>query len=170
MSTNKSDWVVVGRFGRPHGIKGLITAFSYTEPYENLLEYHPWYVETDSGYARLPVKKTSISPKGILVAIEGYDDRDSVAIYKNKAIAVKATQLPELSADAFYWHDLIGMRVVNHDGTLLGTVTEIMPTGSNDVLVVEGENRYLIPYLPDEVIVHINLDEGHIDVDWDVNF
>ena len=41
---NSTDWVVVGRFGRAHGIKGFITVHSFTEPRDNILRYTDWHV------------------------------------------------------------------------------------------------------------------------------
>ncbi len=50
------------------------------------------------------------------------------------------SNLAQLQPGEYYWHELIGMQVVNSTGVSLGKVAEIMPTGSNDVLVVEGKN------------------------------
>ena len=47
---------------------------------------------------------------------------------------------------------------------------EVMPTGSNDVLVVQGEKRHLIPYLPGQFILDINDSQQIITVDWDMDF
>lgn len=53
-------------------------------------------------------------------------------------VAVQAEQLPALSDDEFYWRELYGMSVVTTEGYDLGVVTEILETGSNDVLVVKA--------------------------------
>ena len=45
-----------------------------------------------------------------------------------------------------------------------------MPTGANDVLVVVGEKRHLIPYLPDRTILGVDDVKRIITVDWDVDF
>ena len=59
----------------------------------------------------------------------------------------------------YYWHDLIGCSVVNLEGYTMGTVTEMMETGSNDVLVVKantkdafGKQERLIPFLYEQVV------------------
>ena len=62
------------------------------------------------------------------------------------------------------------MRVVTQEGTALGTVTEMMSTGANDVMVVVGEKRHLIPYLPGTAVIEINDTQRLITVDWDVDF
>lgn len=167
---NAASWLVIGRFGRPHGVKGLITVVSFTEPRENIIDYTDWHVGNHNQWTPIKGLQTSVNNKFILAHIEGYHDRDQVAHLTNLEIAIKREQLKTLSADEYYWHDLVGMRVVNRSNEMLGDVTEMLATGSNDVLVVEGERRHLIPYLPGEVVIDINASQRVITVDWDADF
>ena len=111
-----------------------------------------------------------VTHKHILTQLKGYVEREEVAALTNCDIAVPREQLPTLEDGEHYWHELINMQVVNVQGELLGEVAELMMTGSNDVLVVKGPQRYLIPYLPQEVIVRVDKEQRTITVDWDVNF
>ena len=165
-----ADWVIVGRFGRPHGIKGLITVISFTEPRDNLLHYPHWYAFIHNQWQAIKLLQLEMNNKFILAQVEGYQDRDKCAYLTNIDIAVKREQLPELSHGEYYWHQLIGMQVVNQQGVVYGTVTDIIATGSNDVLVVVGEKRHLIPYLPDQFVVKVDEKQRVITVDWDVDF
>lgn len=167
---NASDWIIVGRFGRPHGIRGLISVHSFTEPRENILDYKPWHVVVNKQLMPLKLAQTKVSNKAILASVQDYPDRETVAQLTNADIAIKREQLPKLKPDEFYWHELIGMNVINKRGAVLGTVAEIMPTGANDVLVVKGEKRYLIPYLPDDVVLDVDTEKALLKVDWDVDF
>ncbi len=164
------DWLVIGRFGRPHGIKGFVTVVSFAEACENILNYTQWHVGINHQWQPLNVLETKINNKFILARIEGYQEREQVARLTNLEIAVNRDQLQALKPDEYYWHQLVDMHVVNQQGEALGVVTEIMPTGSNDVLVVVGERRHLIPFLPDDVILNINLSARLITVDWDADF
>ncbi len=169
MNTN-SEWLVVGRFGRPHGIKGFITVVSFTEPRENILNYTHWHVSINNQWQPLNLVNTTVNNKFILAQVEGYTEREDVARLTNHEIAIKREQLPTLKPDEYYWHELVGMAVVTQEGIELGSVSEIIETGSNDVLVVMGEQRYLIPFLPDDVILQINSSQRLITVDWDPDF
>lgn len=113
---------------------------------------------------------TEINNKFILAEVEGYDSREQVASLTNREIAVNRVQLKKLKPNEFYWHQLIGMTVANTAGVSVGIVDDIMATGSNDVMVVLGERRRLIPYLPGDVV--LNIDDIHrvITVDWDLDF
>ena len=167
---NNNEWLVIGRFGRPHGIKGFITVVSFTEPRENILNYTHWHVGINNQWQPLNVLETKVNNKFILAQVEGYTEREQVARLTNIEIAVKSEQLQELKPDEYYWHQLVGLNVVNQQGEALGVVTEIMATGSNDVLVVVGERRHLIPFLPDDVIINIDSSQRLITVDWDSDF
>lgn len=169
MDTN-NEWVVVGRFGRPHGIKGLITVVSFTEPRDNILRYPVWYAYINYQWQPLKLLRLEMNNKFILAHVDGYLERDEAAHLTNVDIAIKREQLPALEQGEYYWHQLVGMQVVNQNGDMLGTVTEIMPTGSNDVLVVVGEKRHLIPYLPGKCVIEVNDSQRVITVDWDADF
>lgn len=164
------NWIVVGRFGRVHGIKGLITIHSYTEPRENILQYAQWHAQINNEWQLLNLFNIEVTDKHILAQVKGYDQREQVAALTNIAIGVHREQLPELATGDYYWHELIGMNVINQQGECLGSVVEILPTGSNDVLIVQGEKRHLIPYLPDHSIIEINSSLGQITVIWDADF
>ena len=171
MSKGSTDWIVIGRFGRPHGLKGFISVIPFTDPPENLLQYNNWHIsQDDAPWQPIVHTDTRMHSRHILTQVKGYPTRESLEALTNANIAVPAQQLPELPAGEFYWHELVGMSVVTVTGRPLGNVTDLMPTGSNDVLIVEGEKRMLIPYLLDDVIINIDPDQRCIEVDWDPEF
>ena len=167
---NSIDWVMVGRFGRPHGLKGYISVYSSTEPSGNILSYPDWYVFINGHWTLLKRLSVEEHTRFIVALIDGYSKREQVAQLTNLDIAIQSSQLPELESGEFYWRQLIGMTVMNTKGLLLGSVTEIIATGSNDVLVVTGESRYLIPYRYGVVVLDISEDKRHITVDWDSEY
>ena len=165
-----SDWVILGRFGRPHGVKGMITVISFAEPRDNLLLYKTWYRCIGNSWEPLSLLQVEAGHKHILARVEGYQEREQVASLTNVEIAVRRDELPVLAPGEFYWHQLLGMKVTDQQGVPYGLVTEIMPTGANDVLVVTGEKRYLIPYLPGVYVLKVDDNQRVITVDWDRDF
>lgn len=161
------DWVCIGKFGRVHGVNGHIKIYSFTDPMDNFILYEPKYACIENQWQKINFEDVIVKNKFILAKVKNYNSREEIAKLVNVDIAIKDEQLPKLTNE-YYWHQLIGLKVVNQENTLLGTVSEIMPTGSNDVLVVTGSNkRHLIPYRP-EVIIKI--DNNEIVVDWDSEF
>ncbi|CAM2751166.1 16S rRNA-processing protein RimM [Legionella steigerwaltii] len=167
---NQENWIVIARFGRPHGVKGSVTVHSFTEPRDNVLKYANWHAFINNKWEPIKLLRAEVQNKSIIVQIEGYPERESVAYLTNVEIAVQQEQLETLKPGEYYWHQLIGMKVINQQGESFGNVTEIIPTGSNDVLVVEGNKRHLIPYLLGQFILDINTEQQVITVDWDMDF
>lgn len=168
--SKQEDWIVVGRFGRPHGVKGLVTVYSFTEPRDNILSYTDWFAFLNNCWQPVKLLSAQIHNKIIVAQIEGYSERELAAHLTNVEIAVHKDQLAPLAPGEYYWHQLIGMKVINQQGLLFGEVIEVLPTGSNDVLIVQGGKRHLIPYLPGQFITDIDNNTKIIIVNWDMDF
>jgi len=164
------DYVLAGQISGLFGVKGWVKVRSWTEPRENILKYSPWLVKTAGGWTELKVAQGNRQGKAVVARLEGYDDRDLSAKLTGCDIAISQQQLPELAGDEYYWNDLIGLQVINQDGVNFGTVRKLIETGSNDVLIVDGDRERLVPYIKGEVIKAINLEEKEIQVDWDPDF
>lgn len=167
---NLDNWIVVGRFGRPHGVKGFVTVHSFTEPRDNILQYEDWYICLNNQWQAIKLSDVELLNKSIIAKVDGYPEREMVAQLTNVDIGIPQEKLEHLQSGEYYWHQLIGLNVVNLSGEDLGQVAELMATGSNDVLVVTGKKRCLIPYLPERYVLDINLDQQKITVDWDADF
>lgn len=167
---NQENWIVIARFGRPHGIKGFVTVHSFTEPRDNVLKYANWHAFINNKWQPIKLLRAEVQNKAIIAQIEGYPERELVTRLTNIEIAVQQAQLEELKPGEYYWHQLVGMNVINREGELFGKVIEIIPTGANDVLVVEGNKRHLIPYLLGKFILNIDINQQLITVDWDMDF
>jgi 16S rRNA processing protein RimM len=158
--------VVVGRFGRVHGVRGDIHVISFTEPSTNILDYSPWLIEKAGQWQPIAIASTRLHNQDIIAHIKNCDDRELAKRYTNIDIAVPIEALPKLAEQEYYWSELIGLRVIDKDGKDLGEVTEILETGANDVLVVKGETEHLIPYTKD-VVLNIDINANQIKVDWE---
>lgn len=170
MEALDSAWVVVGKFGRPQGIKGFIRVNSFTEPRDNLLDYPNWFIQDGAEWKKIERVEEQATPQYIATKFKKYATREDVAVLTNMLIAIPKADLPKLEPDTFYWHELKGMRVIHESGQPMGVVDSIFATGSNDVLVVMGDKKRLIPYLLDDVIQEINIEAGEITVRWDLDF
>lgn len=165
-----NEWVVVGRFGRTHGIKGKIVVHSFTEPKSNIIKYRDaWHMELRGN--KTPVDILCLHEQGnnLLAQIKGYEQEELAKTLANITISVPSEQLEQLPSGEYYWHDLVGLHVTNKEGLDFGQVTDVMATGSNDVLIVDGNKRHMIPYL-EQSILTIDMDNKQILVDWDYDF
>ena len=171
MGENKSTMLVGGISGA-FGVKGWLKVSSYTDPPENIFKYSPWQLCTanDGRPSRtVQLVQGKLHGKGLVVQLEGIDDRDGAESLKGLEIRVERQRVPEPDSGHYYWADLEGLQVRNSAGVVLGQVDHLLDTGSNDVMVVRGEARHLIPFIVGDTVLSVDLDAGFIQIDWEVN-
>lgn len=165
--TADCEHVIVGRVSGIYGVKGWVKVFSYTEPRENILKYSPWMLKRGGQWQAMALTAGRRQGAGIIAHLEGYEERDQARELIAADIAIRRDQLAAAGPDEYYWVDLIGLRVRTVQGVELGRVDHLLETGANDVLVVQGTEEILIPYVRDDVVTDIDLAAGTITVDWD---
>lgn len=161
--------IVVGRFGKSHGLKGWLRVSSETDPVENILNYQPWQIAHQGQYKTLKVTGSMRQADILLVHIEGYDTPEVAKALAGCLVLTKHAQLPALPTDQFYWVDLEGLSVYTTDNALLGVVDHLMEAGACDVMVIKGDQQHLIPFDKHNVIKQVDLNQRKIIVDWDIN-
>ncbi len=169
--------IILGKIGAVYGVKGWLKIHSFTGETEAILDYFPWSLKLGNKTQSVEITDWRKHNKGLIVKAAGLDDRDDAQALVGSEILVSEAVLPELPEGEFYWRDLIGMSVVTTNGYDLGTVSEMMETGANDILVVKAnpndgfsKKERLIPYLFEQVIISVDAHTKHICVDWDPGF
>src|SRR5690606_36071204 len=82
-----------------------------------------------------------------LLSFEGYNSINDVEKWKGGILKVSEEQLNSLDEDEYYFHEIIGCKVLLPNDEEIGKVTEILTPGANDVWVVKGKGKtYYIPY------------------------
>lgn len=158
--------VILGKVAATHGIKGELRVVTYSGDADTLLSLTSVQLKKPTGGIDVfPVRKVVCRGKKIIVALEGFDDINQVLPLVGRELCATRAQFPELPPGEYYWFDLEGLSVRTTEGVLLGTLVDIMATGSNDVYVVKGEGKeFLIPAVED-IVLQIDLDEGVVIVD-----
>ena len=159
----------MGRITGAFGIRGWVKIQPFTETPESLTAYGEWWVEGDGGWHARKVEEVKVQAQSVVARFAGCTDRDQAALFRGREIAVPREAFPEAQGNEFYWADLIGLRVVNKAGEDLGTVSRLVETGANDVLVVEGDRERLIPFIED-VVLEVDLAARTIRVDWGADY
>lgn len=163
--------VVIGQIHGLHGVQGAVKLLSFCEPRERLGRYQPWtLVLPDGSHRELRHGKLGMAGKALVCTLDGVTDRDQAALLIGAEIRVARDTLPKLPDGEYYWSDLIGLTVRNLDGVELGRITEMLRTGANDVMQVEGDRIRLLPYVPGQWVKAIDLATGVMTVDWDPDF
>jgi 16S rRNA processing protein RimM len=170
MMTESADRVLLGKVLAAFGIQGWVKIHSETRPMNEIGRYKTWQLKLKEGWADFRVKSVRFQGKGLIAKLEGVNDRNHAESLSGAEIAVDPAKLPRLSPGEYYWRDLIGMRVATKEGVSLGEIDHLLETGANDVLVIQGERERLVPFVPDQVVLEVDLEARRMIVDWDPEF
>lgn len=165
-----AERLIVGQINGVFGVQGWLKIFSHTDPRENILSYSPWWINFKGEWQKVSIVDSKVQQGGktLVAKLDKVDDRDMAREYMGCDIAIEESQLNR-SKDSHYWIDIIGCEVFLEDGTLVGTVKDLVETGAHDVLRVTGEHNELIPYVMDRFIVSVDTDNKKIVVNWELD-
>jgi 16S rRNA processing protein RimM len=160
--------LVVGRVGRPHGIRGEVTVQVRTD--EPGLRFAPGSVLATEPAARGPL--TVVSSRWhsgrLLVSFAGSADRSHAESLTGTLLVVDSAEVgPPQDPDEFNDHDLIGLQVLTTAGDLVGTVSDVLHHGQ-DLLVVQpaaGQaSEALVPFVA-AIVPEVDIAAGRLVID-----
>ena len=146
--------VTVGRILRAHGIRGEVRIKPLTAIVNGFQTVREVVVEFDDGHIE---QHTIVNTRGagssVIVRFEDIGNREDAIRLTGAYVSVPRSTVPKLGKDRFYVSDLVGMRVVDTAGRMVGSVTYVEEYPANDVLVVRGEaGEIMVPAIRDYVL------------------
>ena len=160
-SSGEPVFVLIGKFRRPHGIRGEIRMTVLTDFPELISPGQVIYAgERHKAYT---IRDIRWHGGDMLVSLKELPDRTAVEIFRNIMVYMKSEDMPELPEGEYFNHQLVGMEVITDHGEKLGILKEILITGANDVYLVKPpEGKDLLLPAIDEVVLEINRESGQI--------
>ena len=170
MSTGEGDIeVVVGRIGKPHGIRGEVTLDVRTdEPERRFAPGTTLRAEAPAGADRRPTSLTVARARWhqstLLVTFEELDDRTSAEAVRGTVLhaTIGQGEVPD-DPEEYYDHQLVGLAVVDLDGTALGEVKAVVHGSAQDLLTVrtpDGRDT-LVPFVS-ALVPEVDLAAGRL--------
>lgn len=154
------NYLAIGRVVRPFGLRGELRVRLMTDHPEHLSRLSTVYLGPET--QPWEVEGVRLHQEAALFKLAGCDDRSAADTLRGALVQIARKDAVPLEDDEYYEHQIIGMTVVEQDGTTLGKLTEIITTGANDVFVVIGPGGELLLPAIESVILDIDLDAGQM--------
>jgi 16S rRNA processing protein RimM len=154
---NETEWATIGKVVAPFGVRGELKVRLLTDIPDRFAELEA--VHVGPGHTIHPIQSTRpYKGEMILLKLEGIDDANAAELLRNQDLTIPLSKLAKLPPGSYYQHDILGMHVFTLAGQDLGTIVDIIVTGSNDVYSIKtpGGSQILIPAIKD-VIKQIDL-------------
>lgn len=157
-------FVVIGRLLRPHGVHGEILMEAFTDFPERIQKGKIVYIGED--FLPVTIRSYRMQLNQFIISLDGFYDRDEIGRFRNQIVFIRVDDIPPLEPGEYYHHQVLGLQVIDASGSDLGSVTDILETGANDVLVITTQrgDQILLPFI-DSVILEVDLARSLIQVD-----
>lgn len=159
------DLLQVGVITSTHGVRGEVKVFPTADDNARFKKLKDCYVEYKNEMLPIKVQGAKFFKNMVILKFNGIDNINDVEKYKQCKLYVDREHAVALEENEYFMTDLIGLQVQKEDGTALGTLTEIIPTGANDVYVVTGKEKkeWLLPAIR-ECILNVDMEHGKMTV------
>lgn len=162
---NMEQFLRVGVISSTHGIRGEVKVYPTTDDPERFLDLDEVILDTGRKHKILEIEGVKFFKNQVILKFKGYDNINDIEKYLKKDLLVDREHAVELGENENFIADLIDMEVVTDEGKVLGTLTDVIETGANDVYAVktpEGK-EILLPAIRD-CILDVNVDEKRMTV------
>lgn len=152
--------IKVGKITSTHGVKGEVKVYPLTDFPARFNKGNKVYL----GEEQLTIERSRPQKNLFILKFAGFDNINDILKFKDKYLEIDKEQLVPLEEGEYYIFDIIDCEVYDDSDNLIGVVTSVFSTGSNDVYVVKGENKeYLIPAI-ESVISSVDIESKKITI------
>ena len=144
----------VGIISSTHGVRGEVKVFPTTDDMKRFKKLKEVLLDTGKETLTLEIEGVKFFKQFVILKFKGYDNIDDIEKYRGKSLFVTRENAVKLQKDEYFIADLIGLKVVNVDGSFTGVLKDVMETGANDVYIVESADgkEVLIPAIKDCIL------------------
>ena len=151
----------VGVITQTHGLRGEVKVFPTTDEPQRFLDLEEVIFCKGRQEMPLRIRSARLFKQLVILSFEGRERIEDVQALVKGELFVRREDALELSEDEYYISDLIGLKVTEEDGGVLGKVTDVIQTGANEVYVVQtGDGEELLLPAIHSCILSVNVEEG----------
>jgi len=156
------EYLSIGQIINTHGLRGAVKVYPLTDDISRFEKLKEVYVEENDGLVKYKVESVKFLSSTVSVKLKGVDSEEAANKLRGSYIKVDRKSAVKLPKDTYFICDLIDLEVYDEKGLLLGTVKDVLQTGSNDVYVIQSSGKdILIPALKD-IVKKIDLENKKI--------
>ncbi|MBC7238263.1 MAG: 16S rRNA processing protein RimM, partial [Chloroflexi bacterium] len=156
------EFLAIGQIVGPRGVRGELKVNILTEVPERFYDLRQVYLGEDHVLFAVRGVQLHLEKNQALLRLQGIRDRNAAEAWRGAYIYVHIQDALPLEEGQYYYHQLEGLTVVTEEGEPIGRLVEILPTGANDVYVIDGPRGELLLPAISTVVQRIDLEEGCI--------
>jgi len=135
--------IKIGKVVNVVGLKGELKVYHYSDYKERFEEFSKIYLEN----TRYQIAGVRYVKDMVVLKLAGIDDRTEAEKHKGEDVYIDKEDVRELPEGTYHIFELIGLRVVDENGAMIGVLSDVIQNSAHDLYEVERENngKFLIP-------------------------
>jgi 16S rRNA processing protein RimM len=162
--------LVVGRVGRPHGIRGELTVQVHTDDPDLRFAAGSVLATEPAERGPLTISSSRWHSGRLLVRFDGYADRTMAEDLRGTLLVMDSAEVgPTADPDEFHDYELIGLEVVTAAGDPVGVITDVLHQGQNLLVVRPAPDQpdheeILVPFVA-AIVPEVDVKAGRVVID-----
>ena len=163
---NKDDFFYLGRILKTYGNKGHILAFLDVDDPVKYQQLESVYIGIDDDRIPFFISSVELRPKNqVILLFEDTLTAEDAEIYEGKELYLPVSQLPRLQGNKFYYHEVVGFKVIDKTHGNIGHLKSVMDLPRQSLLQIQyGEKEILVP-LTDEILLNVDREKKELLID-----
>ena len=156
----RQDYIMIGEIVKPQGVRGEVKLRPITSDIERFDGLTDAFFRHGDEYVPVTLSVKRITPEGVYMVVNGAIDRNKAEKQRGEFLYVRREDAIELGDDENLIVELIGLKGIDDEGNELGTITDVLQPGGNDVYVFAStRGEILVPALK-KVVLKVDIDAG----------
>lgn len=151
--------IKLGKITAPVGIKGEVRVYPFTDEPTRFSSLK----KVDAGEVSFDIQKVRYAKDMVVLKLAGIDTRNDAELMRGKELSIKTDELWEIPEDTYFVKDLLDCSVFLEDGSLVGTLSDVIKNKAQDLYQVtkESGHTFLIPAVK-EFILRVDIQSKEI--------
>ncbi|MFQ3213830.1 MAG: 16S rRNA processing protein RimM [Marivirga sp.] len=152
----------LGVVSKPHGLKGELYISLDTDFPEDYAELESVFLLENGKLVPFFIEYIQVKHTQALLKFEDVNSKDEAVLLKGRSVHLPLSQLPELSEEQFYFHEIIGYSVKDKERGELGVVAQVYEAGHQDLIGMDYKGKEILIPINDDIIEKVDREEKQL--------
>lgn len=154
----------LGMVLKPHGLKGELYISLDTDYPEDYQELESVFLLQNGKLVPFFIEHIQLKNKEALVKFEDVEDKEGALALRGATLHLPLTELPELTGNQFYFHEISGFQIEDTEKGMLGVVKEVFEAGHQDLIGMDYKGKEVLIPINDNVILNVDRENSLLKV------
>lgn len=160
----KEECFELGFVARTHGLIGEVGVELDVDDPARYQDLEMAFLEIKNQLVPFMVEYCAFHNDKLLIKFEDVDDVDGAGKLTGTKLFLPLEKLPDLGDDQYYYHELVGMEVVDHERGVLGKVENIYSANAHSLMSLQYKGKEVLVPIQDEIVQQVDKQEGKVTV------